>query len=415
MVRHAALDAIEDVKASTGNAASALRGLEARPPGLGNRGLSGVNGAFARFLGHGANQLRWLHGALGSARTLVDVAETVPDADMELAILRMTGPRLEAAMFGAMLLSAWLDFLQLADAVLRECPAYSVEKLLMDMTRVQRLMEPSLAALTSKNPARVESAAIAMPGVMGELTREFGTIRDGALKAMERSGKVMAAAQLVELLTLVSTLRMSLPRLPPAAPATVGVGLVLGSGGVMTGSRVVVSSEWVEMIRRLVQAGVISVPVVSAAVRIHGGQVLMAQSQGDLPKGVREALGDGPEVHGMHETGRAGAGMAEAPKHHVLPQEHRAWFEKRGFTGDMDIDQFCVRLEQSHHQAIHGGGSWRLGRIWPGEWNRMIMEALHEAEITAGGLLTRNEILELVAVHMRRYYIPMKFTPWRGR
>ena len=88
----------------------------------------------------------------------------------------------------------------------------------------------------------------------------------------------------------------------------------------------------------------------------------MAQANGDLPKGVRDALGDGPEVRGMHETGRAGAGMSEPPKHHVLPQEHREWFEQRGFTGDMDIDQFCVRLEQAHHEAIHGGGNWRLGR-----------------------------------------------------
>ncbi len=47
----------------------------------------------------------------------------------------------------------------------------------------------------------------------------------------------------------------------------------------------------------------------------------------------------------MRETGKAGAGMAEPPKHHVLPNEYREWFEQRGFTGDMDIDQFCVQLE----------------------------------------------------------------------
>ena len=47
------------------------------------------------------------------------------------------------------------------------------------------------------------------------------------------------------------------------------------------------------------QAGGLSVPVVSAAVRIHGGQVLMAQGNGDLPKGVRDALGEGPELRGM--------------------------------------------------------------------------------------------------------------------
>jgi hypothetical protein len=225
----------------------------------------------------------------------------------------------------------------------------------------------------------------------------------------------MAVAQLVEMLTLVSTLRVSLPRLPPAAPATLGVGLVMGSNGVMVGSQIVVTAEWVEMLRRLVQAGVISAPVVSAAVRIHAGQVMMAQAHGDLPQGVRDALGDGPEVRGMHETGKAGAGMAERPKHHVMPEEFREWFEKRGFTGEMSIDEFCVELEMATHQAIHGGGNWRLGRTWPGEWNRMIMEALHKAETKAGRMLTRNAILKIVGENMKRYYIPMNFTPWRSR
>lgn len=111
----------------------------------------------------------------------------------------------------------------------------------------------------------------------------------------------------------------------------------------------------------------------------------------------------------MQVTGRAGAGMSKAPKHHVLPEEFRAWFEKRGFRGDMDIDKFCVRLEQAHHQAIHGGGNWRSGRTWPNEWNRMIMEALREAEVEAGRMLTRNEVLNIVASRMKRYDIPMKF------
>jgi hypothetical protein len=411
-VRQAVLNVVDEVKDSTESVASSLSKLVARrPPGPGNRGLSGVNGVFARDLDHASHQLPWLRGALASATTLADAAGEVSDPDMALGILRMAGPRLQSAMFGAMLLAAWLDFLHLADVVLRECPAYSVERLVMDMHRAQRRMEPTLAALASMDPAKVEEATTAMPQLMGQLTGEFGSIRDGARMAMEGAGRIMAAAQLVEMLTLASTLRMSLPRLPPAAPATLGAGLVMGSGGVMAGSRIVVSAEWVEMIRRLVKAGVISIPAVSAAVRIHGGQVMMAQASGDLPRGVRDALGDGPEVRAMHETGRAGAGMAKAPQHHVMPHEHRAWFEQRGFKGDMDIDRFCVRLEQAHHQAIHGGGNWRLGRTWPNEWNRMIMEALREAEAEAGRMLTRNEVLNIVASRMKRYDIPMNFTP----
>ena len=415
-VRDAVLEAVDDARGSTDNVENALSKLARRPPTrLDNRGLTGVNGVFTRTLGYGSNQLPWLRGALGSTTALVAVAEEVGDADMELGMLRMTGPRLQGAMFGAMLLAAWLDFLTLADVVLRECPAYSVEKLFVDLRRVQGLLEPTMASLASGDPEQVEAAALAMPELMGQLTHEFGSIRDGAHKSMENLGKTLAAVQFVEMLTLVSTLKMSLPRLPPSAPATLGVGLVMGSGGVMAGSQLVVSAEWVEMIRRLVKAGVISLPAFSAAVRIHGGQVMMAQASGDLPEGIRDALGDSPEVRGMRVTGKAGAGISEPPKHHVLPDEHRAWFEERGFKGDMDIDQFCVRLERAHHEAIHGGGNWKLGRTWPGEWNRMIMEALQRAERKAGEMLTRKEILNIVAGNMRDYTIPMNFTRWRGR
>lgn len=413
--RQAVVDAVAEVKRSTDVSARTLSQLAARPPGLGNVGLSGVRGVFTRDLDHGTHQLPWLRGSLGSATALADLAREVDDPDMALALLRMAGPRLQAALSGALLLAAWVDILQLVDVVLRQCPAYSVERLVVDMHRLRQRTAPVLAALASQDPAQVEAAATAMPALMGELTREFGALRDGARTAMERREQAMAAIQLWEALTMISALRVSLPRLPPAAPATLGVGLVMSPGGVMAGSQLVVSAEWVEMMRRLVQAGVLSVPAVSAGVRIHGGQVLMAQANGELPKGVREALGDGPEVRGMHETGRAGAGMAEPPKHHVLPREHREWFEKRGFKGDMDIDRFCVRLDAADHQAIHGGGNWRLGRMWPDEWNQMIMKILRDAEIEAGRMLTRNEILQTVAFHMKRYNVPMSFTSWRRR
>ncbi|WIG94102.1 DUF2380 domain-containing protein [Myxococcus sp. SDU36] len=410
--RQAVLDAIDEVKRSMEGIEAARARLASRPPALGGRGL---HGAFTRYLDHGSRQRAWLRGTLGSATGLVGVASQVGDSDMELGVLRMSGPRLQAAMFGTLLLAAWVDFLQLADAVLRQCPAYSVEKLFADLHRVQGLMAPTLADLASGDSERVEVAATATPELMGELTREFDAVHRGARAAMENGAKLMVAAQVMEMLTMISAMKLSLPRLPPAAPATLGVGFVMSSGGVMVGSRIVVSAEWVEMMRRLVQAGVISVPAVSAAIRIHGGQVMMAQAHQDLPKGVRDALGDSPEVRGMRVTGRAGAGMSDAPKHHVLPNEHREWFEARGFKGDMDIDQFCVRLERAHHEAIHGGGNWRLGRMWPGEWNRMIMEILFKAEMKAGRMLMRNEILKEVAMRMRDYRIPMNFTSGRSR
>ncbi|WP_233591964.1 DUF2380 domain-containing protein [Corallococcus sp. AB011P] len=325
---------------------------------------------FTRYLDQGSRQVTWLHGALGSATAVTKAASQVGDADMELGLLRMTGPKLQAAQFGTLLLATWVDFLYLADAVLRNCPMCSAEKLFTDLHRIQGLMEPALTDLASLDPDRVEAATTAMPELMGKLTREFDTLQRETRATMKLGGQVIAAMQAVEMVT---------------------------------------------MMRRLVQAGVISIPAVSAAVLIQGGQVMMAQAHQDLPKGVREALGDSPEVRGMHETGRAGAGMSDGPKHHVLPQEHREWFEQRGFKGDMDIDQFCVQLEQAHHEAIHGGGNWKLGRTWPDEWNQMLMRSLREAETTAGRTLTRDAILKLVAKEMKRYSIPANFTSWSGR
>jgi len=176
---HAVRTVLGEVKGSTTALESALSKLANRPPGLGNRGLSGINGAFTRHLNYGSNQLPWLHGALGNATSLTVVASQVADPDMELALLRMSGPRLQAAMSGALLLAAWTDFLHLADIVLRECPAYSVEKLIRDMHRVQAMVEPSMAALASADPRKVEAAAIGLPELMGQLTREFLSIREG--------------------------------------------------------------------------------------------------------------------------------------------------------------------------------------------------------------------------------------------
>ncbi|RKH97798.1 DUF2380 domain-containing protein [Corallococcus sp. AB004] len=412
LTRHAVLAGIAEAKGSLRGIEAALSKLAGRPPPLVGWSLNGV---FTRYLDHGSSQVKWMKGALGSATALTRVASEVEDASMEQGLLRMAGPRLQAALFGTLLMATWVDFLHLADAVLQNCPTCSVEKLFVDLHRVQDLMEPALADLASQDPERVEAAAVAMPELMGKLTREFDSIHRETRASMKLGGQVVAAVRAVEMVAMISTLKVSLPRLPPSAPASLGVGLVMSSGGVMTGSRLVVSAEWVEMMRRLVRAGIISVPAVSSAVLIHGGQVLMAQASRDLPKGVREALGDSPEVRGMHETGRAGAGMSDAPKHHVLPQEHREWFERRGFKGDMDIDQFCVRLERAHHEAIHGGGNWRLGRTWPDEWNRMIIKVLRDAEAETGQRLTRSEILKLVAGYLKEYDIPMNFISGRRR
>ncbi|MFE8605333.1 DUF2380 domain-containing protein [Archangium violaceum] len=401
------LGAAGEVSASTRRVSSELSRLRASHQGIAGAG----NGIFLRYVDYGERQLRWMNAELAAATRLATAASQVEKPDMQLALLHLAGPRLEAAMMGSMLLAMWCDFLHLTDDVLSR-RLYSVERLYVDMDRFQKQLEPAMAALSSLEPAQVEAAVEDLPTLVGHLTDEFETLREAVRRGEENLQKMLVLKESVEALTLVSALKFTLPALRAAAPTTLGMGFMVSSGGVMAGTRLVVSAEWVEMMRRLVRAGVLSLPAVSAAVRIQAGQVMMAH--GELPRGVREALGEGPEVRGMHVTDRAGAGMAKHPRHHVMPQEFREWFEKRGFTGEMDINQFCVRLEQAHHQAIHGGGNWKLGRTWPGEWNRMIMKVLRDAEIDAGRMLTRNEVLSIVAEAMERYMVPMKFIPWRG-
>ncbi|MFY0562643.1 DUF2380 domain-containing protein [Archangium lansingense] len=400
--------ALREVSGSTRRISGELARLNAS-----GWGLASGNGVFLRYAGYSAAQLRWIDARLAAATRLVNAASEVEDPDMQLALLRVAGPRLEAAMMGSLLLAVWLDFLNIADVALRQ-HLYSVEALFADMWRWQEMLEPAMRALSSLEHGQMEAAAQDVPPLVDHLTDEFAATVERMRVAAENLQKVLVLKEAIETVTMLSTMRFSLPSVPPSAPALVGIGLAVGGDGVMVGTRIVVSAEWVERVRQLVRAGVLSLPVVSAAVRIQAGQVMLAQAHGELPRGVREALGDGPEVEAMRETGKAGAGMAEPPRHHVLPKEFREWFEKRGFTGEMDIDGFCVRLEQAHHEAIHGGGNWKLGRTWPGEWNRMIMKALLDAETKAGRILTRNEILNIVAERMEDYYIPINFIPWRG-
>ncbi|HEX5754311.1 MAG TPA: DUF2380 domain-containing protein [Archangium sp.] len=402
--------ALGDVTTSTRLMSGELSRLEAS-----KRGIAGhYPELFVPFVQYGTQQLRWMDAELAAATRLSALASEMEDPDMQRALLRLGGPRLQSAMMGAMLLAVWLDFLTLADVVLAQHPSYSVERLLVQLERLRTMLGPAMTALASGEPGQAEAAAADLPALIGHLTGEFAATRKRVLESGENLQKILLVKDLLESVALGSAMKMVLPRmLGPATSATLGVGLVMGSNGVMMGTRMVVSAEWVEMMRQLVRAGVISLPAVSAAVRIHAGQVMMAEAYDELPRGVREALGDGPEVRAMRVTGRAGAGMADPPRHHVLPQEFREWFEKRGFTGDMSIDQFCVEMELASHQAIHGGGDWRLGRMWPGEWNQMIMKALQRAETRAGHTLTQSEILKLVAEYMRLYKIPMNFVPGR--
>ncbi|MEZ4229080.1 MAG: DUF2380 domain-containing protein [Polyangiaceae bacterium] len=125
-------------------------------------------------------------------------------------------------------------------------------------------------------------------------------------------------------------------------------------------------------------------------------------------------VGEGPEADALRITNAVGAGARRRPRHHLFPQAKRTWFSERGFE---DIDNFCVELEEAEHQAIHGGGDWRLAkRVWPDEWNRRVITELESAEDALGGRwLTRTEIINIVMRLKSDYKLTGPLVPYRDR
>jgi hypothetical protein len=103
------------------------------------------------------------------------------------------------------------------------------------------------------------------------------------------------------------------------------------------------------------------------------------------------------EAQSMSARTARSAGIGRPHRHHLLPQEHKKWFQERGFPGD-DIDNYCIELPEALHQAEHGGGNWlKARRAWrDGEWNTAVMHSLRVRERARGRMLTKNEILQIV-------------------
>jgi hypothetical protein len=121
----------------------------------------------------------------------------------------------------------------------------------------------------------------------------------------------------------------------------------------------------------------------------------LADDADDLVR-LRRLYGEGPEADSLRIVDRRQARLSGIRQHHVFPQEHRTFFEERGFVGDRDIDRFCVEIDQATHEAIHGGGDWRLGReAWEDEWNRKIVREVLARERRIGRTLNFDEVLEV--------------------
>jgi hypothetical protein len=116
-----------------------------------------------------------------------------------------------------------------------------------------------------------------------------------------------------------------------------------------------------------------------------------ASETGSTINPFAELFGEGPEVSAIHPTTPYRGGFARPPRHHIFPQAERAWFAERG----IDIDKYTIQIAEARHQALHGGGNWKLGKMSPDEWNGRLMRDLQFAETRKGGFLDIDEILAL--------------------
>ncbi len=395
---------IRDATAGTTELAALLQQMAGNRGGLRNHPLT------ERFLEHAVDRLAWVVDTTSAGVSYLDLAASTSGR----ALIGLAATRAQAAHVGLAILRPWCAFLQLHDRVAM-LPLLQLEHRYRVLDAEQRGVQAVLAQLAGLDPDAIVAASAGVPGRVAALATTFEAMLadvEHAEKVQRRAMQIQLAA---EVLTFAAGLRgMFAMRGPPSAmslpmPATAGV------GGVAAMGQIVVSAEWIAAIRHLVEIGAISAASAAEALRVRGFTSAMAQAT-DLPQSVKDLLGEGPTTDAMKVTNTSGAGAARAPRHHVLPQEERAFFEQRWFTGDLDIDNFTVELETAHHQAQHGGGNWRMGRAeWAGEWNRLVMERLKKRERQLGRRMTVDEILKQVMELMTLRDIPLRFVPYRGQ
>lgn len=113
---------------------------------------------------------------------------------------------------------------------------------------------------------------------------------------------------------------------------------------------------------------------------------------GALAHGADDLLRYGDDVlEGMSMRRGVDIGIHQAPRHHIFPQEHRAFFAERGL---LNIDDYTLPLDAPTHQEIH---TW----MGSGRWNDEIVGRVLSREQEAGRILSRREVMGIGA-QMRR-------------
>jgi hypothetical protein len=355
------------------------------------------------------DQFKWMVDALSAASAMLNLSSET-DHDVAIALLRQAGVRITAVMLGYSELRPLLYYLQAAIGIRYGGSWLDPVDLARPVENARARIAPDLAAFAKLETESIEAVAAASAATTQALVGEI----PGYVK---QHGPLIQIPKLPWHTEALLILLGAVLEMPGAGLAGEEGGFTLSiRGGMMPAfvgggssalTTIVISAEQIAALRRLVAIGAISLAGVSAALGTSFAVNL------DVPPAVIDLIGEGPTAGAMQVGGTRFAGLARGPRHHVMPQEERRWFEERGMTGDLDIDEFTVDMEEAEHQAIHGGGNWRLGRTWSGEWNRHIMGVLRQQEAQLGRHLNPSEILNIVGREMRVYGIPMDFVPFR--
>jgi hypothetical protein len=354
------------------------------------------------------DQLGWMINALsGTAGLINQTYET--HHDTSLALLRMAGTRVSAVMMAYSELRPFLYFVQTAIAFRYNDTWIDPTLLGAPVDHARERITSDLAGFATLQPDRIDELA----ATSVDTTRSvFDDLQSFIHQRQPLQLKLPKLPRWLEATLIVGSLLTGVGEalLPEEGFALAFPGLggfAMAGGGASAIATISVTAEQIEALRRLLAIGAISTSVIAAA-----GSGISLATQTDVPSSVGDLLGDNVADR-MHVTGKRGAGMAARPRHHVMPQQYRAWFEARGMTGEaLDIDNFTIDMDEAEHQAIHGGGNWQLGLGWEGNWNEMIMDTLEEAEAALGRQLTPDEILDITMNRMQEYGIAPDFIPY---
>jgi predicted lipoprotein DUF2380/putative toxin of predicted polymorphic toxin system len=266
----------------------------------------------------------------------------------------------------------------------------------------------------------IELVATLVPGV-GELVAVYEAIEGETLVTSQPLGD---AERIVGVVLAAAPMAASVAAAGPEAVAAVAAAIARRTGTSSRGA--------LELVRGLARVEPAEARLLLRAA--HGERLTAAErelgrralrdlkvGQGALPRGAafndaeifahyveespaRPTMED-PVHDELRVTDARGAGAAAKPYHHIFPQEMRDRFAELG----LDIDDFTVQLEQAHHEAIHGGGNWKLARAWPDEWNSAIWNRIQREEARvqreSGKRLTKEQVLSIGRRMMKSYRV----------